>query len=104
MPFSFRRDSDTRPSQKSCQMAPCFFRSMRTPTVRPFSSVRNWIPLMSPIYVANERSATGNVFGGPNQGSHHRGPALVARPYWNGWLFVQESLTKTQFIRDGVDD
>src|SRR5713101_8507286 len=39
MPFSFRRDSDTRPSQKSSHMAPCFFRSIRTPTLRPFSSV-----------------------------------------------------------------
>src|ERR1035441_6182985 len=46
MAFSFRRDSDTRPSQKSSQTAPCFFRSMRTPTLRPFSSVTNWIPLM----------------------------------------------------------
>src|SRR5271165_6232170 len=47
MPFSFRRDSDTRPSQKSSQMAPCVFRSIRTPTLRPFSSVTNWIPLMA---------------------------------------------------------
>src|ERR1022692_1563359 len=46
MAFSFRRDSDTRPSQKSSQTAPCFFRSIRTPTLRPFSSVTNWIPLM----------------------------------------------------------
>src|SRR5580692_8634413 len=47
MPFSFRRDSETSPSQKSSQMAPCFLRSMRTPTLRPLSSVTNWIPLMA---------------------------------------------------------
>src|SRR5438270_6041309 len=49
MPFSLRRDSDTRPSQKSSQIAPCFFRSIRTPTLRPFSSVTNWMPLMAPL-------------------------------------------------------
>ena len=27
-------------------MAPCFFRSMSTPVLRPFSSVTNWIPVM----------------------------------------------------------
>jgi len=36
MPFSFRRDSETRPSQKSCQMAPCFFKSIRTPNLAAF--------------------------------------------------------------------
>src|SRR5471030_205508 len=46
MPFSLRRDSEIRPSQKSSQMAPCFFRSIRTPTLRPFPSVTNWIPVM----------------------------------------------------------
>src|SRR5208337_1534618 len=30
IPPSPRRDSETRPSQKSCSRAPCFFRSMRT--------------------------------------------------------------------------
>src|SRR4029077_9379532 len=29
--------------------------------------------------------------------------ALVTRPYWNRRLFVQEALSKTQFIRDRVD-
>ena len=43
MPFSFRRDSDTRPSQKSCQIAPCFLRSIRTPTFRPG---RRWLRLL----------------------------------------------------------
>src|SRR5271165_969570 len=61
MPFSFRRDSDTRPSQKSSQMAPCFFRSIRTPTLRPFSSVTNWIPLMAFIVLqVTHRRKTGN--------------------------------------------
>src|ERR1700688_2563180 len=31
------------------------------------------------------------------------GRASVTRPYWNRRLFVQEALSKTQFIRDGVD-
>src|SRR6266851_2696148 len=30
--------------------------------------------------------------------------ASVTRPYWNRRLFVQEALSKTQFIRDRVDD
>src|SRR5580658_7443948 len=49
MAFSFRRDSEISPSENSSQMAPCFFRSMRTPTLRPLSSVTNWIPLMVKI-------------------------------------------------------
>src|ERR1017187_2584554 len=47
MPFSFRRDSEISPSEKSSQTAPCVFRSIRTPTLRPFSSVTNWIPVMA---------------------------------------------------------
>src|SRR5271165_3205509 len=49
MLFSFRRDSDTRPSQKSSQTARCFLRSIRTATLRPFASVTNWIPLMASL-------------------------------------------------------
>ena len=44
-----RRVSEIRLSRKSCQTAPCFFRSIRTPILRPFSSVTNWIPVMISI-------------------------------------------------------
>src|SRR5260370_10721 len=47
MPFSLRRDSDTRPSQKFSQIALCFLRSIWTATLRPFVSVTNWIPVMA---------------------------------------------------------
>src|SRR5713226_4798851 len=46
MPFCLRRDSETRPSQKSSQMARCFLRSISTAVLRPFSSVTNWIPVI----------------------------------------------------------
>src|SRR6266481_3299222 len=46
MPFSLRRDSETRPSQKSSQIARCFLRSISTAVLRPFSSVTNWIPVI----------------------------------------------------------
>src|ERR1700730_8520922 len=61
MPFPFRRDSETRPSQKSCQMVPCFFRSMSTPTLRPFSSVTNWIPIMALFYFSLAPARVGSV-------------------------------------------
>lgn len=35
--------------------------------------------------------------------SRIRHPESVTRPYWNWGLFAQEALSKTQFIRDGVD-
>src|SRR5271170_5596723 len=47
MLFSFRRDSDTRPSQKSSHSARCLFRSITTAVLRPFSSVKNWIPVIA---------------------------------------------------------
>jgi hypothetical protein len=46
IPASLRRDSEMRPSQKSSSRAPCFFRSMRTATLRPLPSVTNWTPVM----------------------------------------------------------
>src|SRR5277367_3740628 len=46
MPFCLRRDSETKPSQKSSQMARCFLRSISAAVLRPFSSVTNWIPVI----------------------------------------------------------
>jgi hypothetical protein len=50
IPGSLRRDSEISPSQKSASRAPCFFRSMRTATLRPLPSVTNWTPVMGLFY------------------------------------------------------
>ena len=47
MPFCFRRDSETRTSLRSSSRAPCFFRSIKTATLRPVWSVTNCIPVMA---------------------------------------------------------
>jgi hypothetical protein len=44
IPFSLRRDSEISLSKKSASLAPCFCKSIWTATLRPFSSVTNWMP------------------------------------------------------------
>src|SRR5260370_18674563 len=83
MPFSFRRDSDTRPSQKASQMAPCVFRSIRTPTLRPFSSGTNWIPGMDRLSLRRRHRRIVHV--PPAKGLGFPPQATIAFPV-NQWI------------------
>src|SRR6266404_3215261 len=49
MLFSLRRDSEIRPSQKSFQTVPCFFKSIWTATLRPLPSITNLIPIITSL-------------------------------------------------------
>jgi hypothetical protein len=61
IPGSRRRDSEIRPSQKSSSRAPCFFRSIRTATLRPLASVTNWTPVMG-VFSHTAALAVPNLF------------------------------------------
>src|ERR1700687_815846 len=73
MSFCLRRDSETRPSQKSSQMARCFLRSISTAVLRPFSSVTNWIPVIL-LFSLPKKNTTRPPYRAPALRSRRAGP------------------------------
>src|SRR5208283_4097056 len=75
MLFSLRRDSDTRPSQRSSHRRACFLRSISTAVLRPLWSVTNWIPVMAslslgPILAQLTREDSSSPLPGQSNGTH----------------------------------